>query len=91
MSRSTYNYHRQHAKRVDPERERLKAKVIELHEASRNAAGSRTLSAQLKQQGESVGRYKTRRFLKKQGYKASNLVHIVIKLQIKHRVLQKII
>jgi len=67
MSRSTYNYHRQHANRVDPERERLKAKVVELHEASRNAAGSRTISAQLKQQGESVGRYKTRRLMKEAG------------------------
>ncbi|OQK15579.1 transposase [Methyloprofundus sedimenti] len=60
MSRSSYNYHRKHANKVDPERDRLKSKVIALHEASRSSAGSRTLSAQLKQQGESVGRFKTR-------------------------------
>ena len=67
MSRSTYYYHRQHANRIDPERDRLKAKVVELHEASRSSAGSRTISAQLKQQGESVGRYKARSLMKEAG------------------------
>ena len=54
MSRSSYNYYRQHANRPDPERDRLKAKVITLHQVSRGSAGSRGLSAQLQQQGESV-------------------------------------
>ena len=31
MSRSSYNYHRKHANRADPERDRLKAKVIALY------------------------------------------------------------
>ncbi len=58
VKRSSYNYHRQKAKQVNPERERLKAAAIEIHTASRGAAGARTISGRLKQQGESVGRYK---------------------------------
>ena len=35
-----------------------------MHHASRGAAGSRTLASQLKQQGESIGRYKARSLMK---------------------------
>ena len=49
---------------ADPERARLHAKVIALHTAGRHAAGSRTLSAQLKAQGEPVGRFKAGRLMK---------------------------
>lgn len=70
MSRSSYNYYRQHANRPDPERDRLKAKVITLHQVSRGSAGSRGLSAQLQQQGESVGRYKARSLMQEVGLKS---------------------
>lgn len=59
IHRSSYYYQVKRAKVFDTERERLKARVIELHAASRGAAGARTLSAALKHEGESVGRYKT--------------------------------
>ena len=67
MKRSSYNYHRHHVNSVNPDRARLKAKVIELHRASRESAGSRTISGKLKQQGETVGRYKARSLMQEAG------------------------
>ncbi len=58
--RSSIDYRRQRAKRVDPERERLKDLARDIHTASREAAGSRSISGRLKQQGEVVGRFKVR-------------------------------
>lgn len=65
--RSSYYYRRQCEARADPARERLKARVIELHQASRGAAGARSLSAALKREGESVGRYKAGRLMAEAG------------------------
>lgn len=67
MNRSRYNYHHRHANQVNPERERLKAAAIEIHTASRGAAGARMISGMLKQQGESVGRYKAGSLMKEAG------------------------
>lgn len=64
VSRSSYTYHCEAKDKVDPERERLKAKVISIHQKSRGAAGSRTIAGQLKQQGENIGRYKVRSLMK---------------------------
>jgi putative transposase len=58
INRSSYYYQTKRANTVDIERERLKARAIELHTASRGAAGARTLSATLTAEGESVGRFK---------------------------------
>lgn len=58
INRSSFYYQTKRANTVDPERERLKARVIELHKASRGSAGARTLSAALSNEGESVGRFK---------------------------------
>lgn len=63
IPRSTYYSYQQRKDTVNTERERLKARVISLHQASRQAAGSRTLTGQLKQQGERIGRYKVRRLI----------------------------
>jgi|TARA_B100002019_G_C21225990_1_gene577392 putative transposase len=67
IARSTLNYRRQKASRADHERERLKAKAVEIHESSREAAGSRTISGQLKTEGEKVGRYKARSLMREAG------------------------
>ena len=67
MARSSYNYRRKQAKRSCPEHERLKAAVIDIHAASRGAAGARTISGMLKLQGESVGRYKAASLMKAAG------------------------
>lgn len=52
---------------MNPERERLQGLAREIHEASREAAGSRTISGTLKQRGEVVGRYKARSLMKEAG------------------------
>lgn len=67
VHRSSFYYRRENEGRIDPERERLKVRVIELHRVSRGAAGARTLSASLKAEGESVGRYKAARLMAEAG------------------------
>lgn len=69
IARSSYQYRRIQAGRVCPEREQLKAAAIEIHTASRGAAGARTISGMLKQQGEAVGRYRAASLMR-----AANLV-----------------
>jgi putative transposase len=64
IPRSTYHSYQRRKNTVNVDQERLKAKVISLHRASRQAAGSRTLTSQLKQQGEQVGRYKVKSLMK---------------------------
>lgn len=67
IHRSSYYYRAQRAEMVDTPREQLKARVIELHAASRGAAGARSLSAALKEEGEMVGRYKAARLMREAG------------------------
>jgi len=62
--RSSYNYRKQHADKICPEREILKQKAIEIHEDSRGAAGARTIAGTLTQQGHTVGRYKAKSLMK---------------------------
>ncbi|WP_072061480.1 IS3 family transposase [Xenorhabdus khoisanae] len=65
MSRSAY-YDWQH-RGVDGRRLALRSRIRELHQESRGAAGSRTLSALLKVEGKVVGRYLARRLMKEGG------------------------
>jgi putative transposase len=58
IPRSSYHYNLKHRRVVRPERERLSKQTIEIHRASRGAAGARTIAGQLNQRGETVGRYK---------------------------------
>lgn len=67
MARSTYTYQRKKRWQVDVERERLKAKAVEIHEASRGAAGSRTISGQLQEKGENVGRFMAKSLMREAG------------------------
>lgn len=67
VHRSSYVYHRHKALRIDKGREQLKAKVIAIHRASRGAAGTRTMTGQLRQSGEVIGRYKVRALMKEAG------------------------
>jgi putative transposase len=55
---SSYYYRINHKDIINPERERLKHKAVDIHAKSRGAAGARTISGQLQQQGEKIGRYK---------------------------------
>ena len=54
-------------KRVDAQREQLREEVIRIHQQSRGAAGSRTVSANLRKIGLDVGRYKARRLMQEAG------------------------
>ena len=73
IPRSSYHYRRKQAGHVCPEHERLKAAVIEIHTASRGAAGARTISGMLKLQGEPVGRYKAASLMKAAGLVSKQL------------------
>lgn len=64
VRRSSYHYRIKHRDKVNPERERLKQLAIKIHRTSRGSAGARTISGQLIQQGESVGRYKARNLMR---------------------------
>ena len=77
VPRSSYNDHITRCRKENPERTRLKAKVIEIHAASRGAAGARTISGEIKQQGGQVGRYLAGQLMKE--------ANIVSKQEKKHR------
>jgi len=67
IARSSYYDDQRRQARVNPRRERIKAQMIEIHRASRGAAGSRTITGQLRQAGESIGRYQVRSLMKQAG------------------------
>ncbi|GLS26557.1 transposase [Marinibactrum halimedae] len=64
VTRSSYQYRMQMSTKQDSERQQLREKVVEIHTQSRAAAGSRVISANLKAQGFSVGRFKAARLMK---------------------------
>lgn len=70
VPRSSYFYRIKNREKVNPEGERLKQKVIEIHKVSRNSAGSRTIAGQLNQGGESIGRHKVSNLMKEAGIKS---------------------
>ncbi|GGY12594.1 transposase [Litchfieldella qijiaojingensis] len=67
VSRSSYYEHRQQKTRVDVERLSLRAEVNRRFSASRGAAGSRTMTAMLKESGISIGRFKVRSLMRELG------------------------
>lgn len=67
VPRSTYQHHQEKANKVNNKDQELKQKVQQIFKQSRGAAGSRTISGMLKQQGEAVGRYKARSLMKSLG------------------------
>jgi putative transposase len=64
MKRSSHNYYRQQKNKIKPDEERVKSKIKQLFDESRQAAGSRTLSRTLQNKGEKIGRFKVRRFMR---------------------------
>ena len=73
MPRSSYNYRRHRANRINPDLERLKIAAIQIHKDSRGAAGARTISGMLTQRGESVGRYKAASLMRSAGLVSKQL------------------
>ena len=64
VPRSTYYGYRNRKRRIDSERIRLRIKVAEIFNISRQSAGSRTIVDKMREEGESIGRYKVRRLMK---------------------------
>jgi len=67
VHRSVFYYHQKQKHQQNPEREGLRKRAAELHQASRSAAGARTLSAMLCAEGKAVGRYKAGRLMQEAG------------------------
>lgn len=67
VSRSSYYGYRHRSRRIDPERIRLRIKVTEIFNKSRQSAGSRTIVTKMREEGEVVGRFKVRRLMKEAG------------------------
>ena len=44
VPRSSYHYHLKNREKVDPERENLREKAVQIHKDSRGAAGARTIA-----------------------------------------------
>jgi len=63
INRSSYYEHRQRRGVIDAERLALRAKVNRLFIKSRRAAGSRTITSMLKEDGVAIGRFKVRRLM----------------------------
>ena len=70
VARSSYHYRVTHKDKINPERERLKKRVLEIHAEGREAPGSRSIAGQLNQEGESVGRAKIVNIMKEAGIKS---------------------
>jgi putative transposase len=64
VPRSTYYGYRNRKRRIDGERIRLRIKVAEIFNISRQSAGSRTIVDRMREEGESIGRFKVRRLMK---------------------------
>lgn len=67
VARSSYQSWCKRKKKVDSERERLKAKAVDIHTVSRGSAGARTIAGQLTADGDKVGRYKAKSLMREAG------------------------
>ncbi len=67
VSRSSFYAWRQRQGKVDPEREKLKAALIEQHRASKGSAGARSLASLLQDQGHQIGRFKVAGLMREAG------------------------
>ena len=70
VCRSSYYAHKARRRRPDRQRVRLRAKVTELFNESRGAAGSRTLRDQLRLAGFPIGRFKVRSLMREAGLRS---------------------
>lgn len=67
VNRSSYYAVLKRSQRLDPDRQRIRERLVKLHRVSRGAAGARILSQWLKAEGEQVGRYKAGRLMTEAG------------------------
>ena len=64
VHRSSFYDGKAQRSRVDTKREQLREQVVSIHEQSRGSAGSRTMSACLREEGFDVGRFMARSLMK---------------------------
>ena len=77
VHRSSFYDGKAQRSRVDTKREQLREQVVSIHEQSRGSAGSRTMSACLREEGFDVGRFMARSLMKE--------AHVASKQTRKHR------
>ena len=88
VNRSSFYAWRQRQGKVKPEREKLKAVLVEHHKESRASAGARTLSKELQAKGHRVGRHMARSLMREAGvasrqrrrhkYKSVSYTHLTL-------------
>jgi len=71
VPRSSYHYRQKHQMQSQPERDRLRHKIVAIHSDSRGSAGSRKITGQLNQDGENIGRHKVTNLMKEAGIKST--------------------
>ncbi|MEA5669817.1 IS3 family transposase, partial [Pseudomonas sp. MH2] len=67
--RSSFYAWRQRQARTNPERDQLRSAVEGYFKASRDSAGSRTLTQELRRDGQKIGRYKVRALMREANLK----------------------
>jgi putative transposase len=67
VARSSYHYHLKNCGKVNPERESLQKKAVQIRKDNRGAAGARSIVALLNQTGENIGRHKAASLMAKAG------------------------
>jgi len=65
VHKSTFNYRRAAAKRIDPERIKLNAMVREAHTLSNGSAGARSIAAMVTAKGTLLSRYRAAGYMKR--------------------------
>lgn len=73
INRSSYHYPKSNHDQACPEREKLRAEAVKIHEINRGSAGARSISGQLNNQGEAVGRHMARSLMKEAGLVSTQL------------------
>lgn len=73
LHRSTLNYKRAAAKRIDSEKIRLNAMVKQAHKQSNGSAGARSIAHMVSNQGVTLSRYRATGFMKRLGLVSSQL------------------
>lgn len=65
INTSTFNYHRNALKRINPETVQINAMVIAAHSLSNSSAGARTIAHMVSQQGVPLTRYRAAGFMRR--------------------------
>lgn len=73
LHRSTYNYRRQVATRIDPDQVKLNALVRSVHQASQGSAGARSIADMVTAQGMPLSRYRAGRVMRRLGLVSTQL------------------